>query len=287
MTLAKYGVIGNPIAHSLSPLIHHHFAQQTNQSLSYERLLIGELGQGDEVSIAHLTTAIEALEKKGYQGLNVTHPFKEHVWQIVNAQGILTERARLAGAVNTLTLNQGLWIGDNTDGAGFMTSLKQQGYSDLDNYSILILGAGGAVRGIIIPLLNTNPAQLTLVNRTKKRAMQLHHQLQPLFLKTDILVKELAELQSSFDIIINGTSAGLHQHKFSLPSSILHPKTLCYDLSYAQTLTPFLSWARDQGIIQLMDGKAMLLAQAAEAFTIWRGVRPADLQSIPLEKHQP
>lgn len=276
----KYAVIGNPVAHSLSPAIHHHFAAQTNQSLTYERLLIGELGQAEAVSLEQLGAAIKTLEQEGYQGLNVTHPFKEKTWQWVKSHGTLTERAQIAGAVNTLIFQQGQWQGDNTDGVGFIRALQKE--CSISACSMLILGAGGAVRGIIAPLLKANPAQLTLTNRTIERAIQLRQALQATQLKTDaekIVITEWEKLHEPFDLIINGTSAGLHQSPLSLPSHILHAQTLCYDLSYSLQLTPFLSWAKKEGATHLVDGKTMLIEQAAEAFALWRGVHP-DTSSI-------
>ena len=243
----RYGVFGNPIGHSKSPQIHALFATQTGQALSYEPLL----APLDDFP------AFARDFFRGGRGANVTVPFKEQAYRMADE---LTERARRAGAVNTLKkLEDGRLLGDNTDGAGLVADLLNAGVT-LSGRRILLLGAGGAVRGVLEPLLAHRPAALVIANRTASRAEQL--------------VQEFAELAEPVDLIVNGTSASLGGELPPLADSlIVAGRTFCYDMMYSAEPTPFCRWAAALGATT-RDGLGMLVEQAAEAFELWRGVRP-------------
>lgn len=254
----RYAVVGNPIAHSKSPDIHQWFAEQTGESLTYEKILV-ELTSFDEDACSFFAL--------GGKGLNVTVPFKEQAFRFADH---LTERARLAGAVNTLALQKdGSILGDNTDGAGLVTDLLAQGWS-LEGKSILVLGAGGAVRGIMGPLLEHKPASLLIANRTLEKAVAIAEALPA----GAVEVSAYEQLKGSFDLIINGTSASLTNDLPPLPAGLTRPDTAAYDLMYDAEPTAFLRWAEEQGAKYRADGLGMLVEQAAEAFYLWRGVRP-------------
>ena len=254
----RYAVVGNPIAHSKSPYIHQWFAEQTSQSLTYEKILVEPLAFDEEVS------GFFAL---GGKGLNVTVPFKEQAFRFAD---VLTDRARLAGAVNTLALqNDGTVLGDNTDGAGLVADLLAQDWP-LAGQRILVLGAGGAVRGIISPLLAQKPASLLIANRTVAKASAIAEA----FPAGAVGVSAYAELKGNFDLVINGTSASLANELPPLPAGVLGAQTAVYDLMYGAGPTAFLLLAMEQGAACCSDGLGMLVEQAAEAFYIWRGVRP-------------
>lgn len=254
----RYAVVGNPIAHSKSPIIHQLFAEQTGQTLSYEKILIELVAFDEDVS------GFFAL---GGKGLNVTVPFKEQAFRYADT---LTDRARLAGAVNTLALEpDGTVLGDNTDGAGLVADLLGQGWNLADT-RILILGAGGAVRGIVGPLLEQKPQAIVIANRTPEKAVAIAE----LFPAKPVTACGYAELQGQFDVIINGTSASLSGELPPLPERITAANSAAYDLMYAAEPTAFLRWAAEQGVEKRLDGLGMLVEQAAEAFYLWRGVRP-------------
>lgn len=256
----RYAVIGNPIAHSKSPEIHGLFAHQTGQQLTYEKLW-SELD-------AFAATA-QAFFGAGGRGLNVTVPFKEEAFSLADR---LTERACLAGAVNTLAMQEdGRLLGDNTDGAGLTADVIGQGWR-IDGGRILLIGAGGAVRGVIGPLLQHKPLCLVIANRTAEKAQQLaslFHDLGPV---RACGLKDLAG--ERFDLVINGTSAGLSGQMPELPGELFAPGASAYDMVYGAAPTAFMQWALDQGAERVSDGLGMLVAQAAEAFYVWRGVRP-------------
>ena len=272
MPMDKYAVIGNPIAHSKSPFIHAAFAEQTGQSLSYTAELV-EIGKVPEF--------IEQFRAKGGRGLNVTVPFKLDAWQIAEQ---LSERAQRAGAVNTLSLNDKGIAGDTTDGVGLVNDLSHNHQLDLQNRNILILGAGGAVRGILEPLLNLSPAQLVIANRTVEKATQLADDFSDLGHITGCGFQDLAG--EKFDLIINGTSASLSGELPPLPDNILQSSAACYDMMYGANDTVFMQWARQQGAEKVLDGLGMLVEQAAESFFIWRGVRPQTQSVIKLLRQQ-
>jgi shikimate dehydrogenase len=257
----RYGVIGHPISHSKSPVIHRLFATQTSQDISYEAF---------DIAPQDLERRVRALVAEGMRGLNVTLPHKEPMAQLTDH---LTDRARLAGAVNTVLVTAGGKLdGDNTDGVGLLTDLTVNLGVTLKNARILILGAGGATRGIVPALLECGPRDLRLANRTVDRAKALATHYSTLGKVSACRFEELGGQR--YDLIINATSAGLHGEVPPFPESILSPDTVCYDLSYAMAATPFVAWARNHGVRLAYQGWGMLVEQAAEAFFLWRGVRP-------------
>ena len=257
----RYGVIGHPISHSKSPVIHQQFANQTGQDISYEAFDIAPENLSEE-----LNTLIEA----GVKGLNVTVPHKNSVADWVDD---LSDRARKAGAVNTILIDaDGRTSGENTDGVGLLRDLKQNLAINPADKNILILGAGGATRGIIQPILETGPASLRIANRTIEKAVELTELFADIGKITTCRFDELGG--QTFDLIINATSAGLTGDVPPFPASIIDSHVICYDLSYSMTETPFCSWAAEQGATEVQQGWGMLVEQAAESFQIWRGVRP-------------
>ncbi len=257
--LDQYRVFGNPIAHSRSPFIHQRFAAETKQPLNYQATLV-EL---DEFALA-----VKELISLGGKGANVTVPFKEEALAIADH---LTDRARLAGAVNTLTIKDGDIYGDNTDGEGLVQDLIRNEIH-IKNTRILLLGAGGAAKGVILPLLAQNPQSITIANRTVEKAESLCHQ----FNDAKLYSCELsAEATQAYDIIINATSASLSGSLPPLSNTVISTNTACYDMVYGKELTPFLVWAKSNGTNTILDGLGMLVGQAAESFALWRGVKPA------------
>lgn len=247
----KCAVIGNPIAHSLSPQIHHQFAAQFGMDLDYEKIL------GD---LEHFEQQVKDFFVSGGRGLNVTLPFKQRAFAMASQA---TERCRLAKAANTLWMEDGQLQADNTDGVGFVRDISR--FIKLENKAILILGAGGATRGILGPLLNAKPEKIVVANRTQSKAIEL---------KEDFPKIQIGEITGRYDLIINATSASLDAQNLALPESLFTNKPFCYDLAYNQVeMTPFVKLARSLGC-KACDGLGMLVAQAAEAFTIWHGVRP-------------
>lgn len=255
-----YAVVGNPIAHSKSPKIHFQFSQQTGQDMLYTAELI-ELGQFDE--------KVRAFFAEKGSGINVTVPFKEDAFRFADKH---TERALRAGAVNTLKkLEDGTILADNTDGVGLVRDLMVNHGIELKNQRILIVGAGGAVRGVLQPLLEQGPAEIVIANRTVSKAEQLAADFSEL---GNLSACGFAEVQGSFSIIINGTSASLSGELPPLPSSIFQENSITYDMMYGSGLTVFNQWAQDHGVQKTIDGLGMLVEQAAEAFVLWRAVRP-------------
>lgn len=260
MAADRYVVVGNPIAHSKSPLIHAEFATQTGQNIEYERLLAPLDGFREQVL---------AFRCNGGKGLNVTVPFKQEAWQLATQ---LSQRAQLAEAVNTLRFDGEAIYGDNTDGVGLCRDICDNLGVALQGKRILLLGAGGAVRGVLQPLLAQQPAGLTIANRTEARAQQLAQQFRDYGMVQASSYDALAG--QTFDVVINGTSASLSDALPPLPAGCFAAGSLAYDMMYGKGLTPFLQFARQQGAAQLADGLGMLVEQAAEAFFLWRGVRP-------------
>src|SRR5574343_632106 len=238
----RYAVIGNPISHSQSPFIHTEFAAATGQALQYEKLF-ADIGKFDEV--------VSAFVAAGGRGLNVTLPFKGDAFRFADE---VTECARLSEAVNTLTFRDGKVYGDNTDGVGLVRDIVENMDVPMAGKRVLLLGAGGAVRGVLPSLLAEQPASLTIANRTVAKA------------------EALAARQ--FDIIINGTSTSLQGELPPLPAGVFAPGALAYDMVYSRGLTPFLRRAQSEQAGMLADGLGMLVEQAAESFRIWRGVQP-------------
>lgn len=254
----QYCVFGNPIKQSRSPFIHQSFAKATKQELNYQIQL---------VALDGFVNAITAFIAQGGKGANVTVPFKE---QALGISDELSERARLAGAVNTLSFYNGQIYGDNTDGEGLVQDLLRNKVQ-LENRRILLLGAGGAARGVILPLLDQKPASIVIANRTVSKAENLIKQF------NDSRLNACGFEQSSgkvYDVIINATSASLSGKLPAIASSTISKCTVCYDMVYGKELTPFLVWAKAQGATKLIDGIGMLVGQAAVSFNIWRGVKP-------------
>lgn len=269
----RYAVFGNPIKHSKSPRIHSLFAEETDQQLSYRAHLV-EVGKFEAVS--------RSFFDNGGMGINVTVPFKLDAFNFADQ---LSERARLAGAVNTLAVQEdGSIYGDNTDGVGLVRDLHYNLGWELHHKRILILGAGGAVRGIIGPLLKDNPESITIANRTVSKAEQLAKDFKKLGQLKAIGYDELAG--HCFDIIINGTSAGLNNEMPDLPAEILSDDACCYDMVYGAEPTPFMRWAAANTAWAVSDGLGMLVEQAAESFCIWRGVRPKTRPVIELLREE-
>jgi shikimate dehydrogenase len=253
----RYAVIGHPIRHSLSPKIHTFFAAQTAQDLTYESI---------ELPLTSFETRMWNLIKEGYLGFNVTAPFKGDAFDFVDE---LTERAKLARAVNTIkVLKDGRTIGDTTDGVGLLNDLVQNLKWPLEDAHILIIGAGGAVRGVLAPIIEANPASITLANRTLEKAEVLADDF------PQLTPSAFEDLNGQFDIIINGTSASLSGHLPPIPEHLINADVKCYDMMYSATPTAFLKWAENLGATQLSDGLGMLVGQAAESFQYWRQVNP-------------
>lgn len=260
----RYGVIGQPIAHSRSPLIHAQFAQQTGQSLRYEAI---------EIASDALVAALQRLHDEGVLGLNATLPHKQAVAKLCES---VTERAQLAGAVNTLCRTTAGWSGDNTDGEGFIADLQRLGIG-IAGRRVLVLGAGGATRGILGPLLAAKPAVLAVSNRNPWKPEELAEVFKPL--GTVVPRTHIALKGERYDLIINATSAGHSGEMPRLPGQLLTAGGDAYDLSYGVAHAPFAAWACEQGAGHIADGLGMLVEQAAAAFALWRGVRP---QSVPV-----
>lgn len=264
-----YAVFGDPIKHSKSPRIHSLFAQQTQQDLDYV---------AQQVLAETFATATNDFFANGGQGLNCTVPLKELAWQYADQ---LTERARLAKAVNTLAKQaDGSILGDNTDGIGLVNDLSRNHQIQLADKRILILGAGGATRGIILPLLDCQPAQISIANRTVSKAEALVADFVAQGRLTALGFEALAGQQ--FDVVLNATSASLSDQLPPLPADLLAANACCYDLAYGNQPTTFVKWGLAHGAAQSLDGLGMLVEQAAEAFFIWRGVRPATTDLIAL-----
>lgn len=257
----QYAVMGNPIGHSKSPKIHTLFAVQTGQSLEYRAIL---------VEPGHFASAADAFRDAGGRGLNVTVPFKQDAWRYVDKRGGCTERA---GAVNTILFREdGSACGENTDGVGLVRDLKFNHGFDPAGKRILLLGAGGAARGVLPSLLDEKPEVLVIANRTPTRAMELAVMFSDRGPVSGCGFDELPG--RSFDLIINATAAGLSDAIPPLPDGILNKGGWCYDMVYGDKPTAFVRWGQVQSAACAVDGLGMLVEQAAESFYLWRGVRP-------------
>ncbi|MGH8751587.1 MAG: shikimate dehydrogenase [Burkholderiales bacterium] len=259
---ARYAVIGNPVAHSKSPEIHAAFARQTGQDMSYEAML---------APLDGFAAAVKDFINHGGRGMNVTLPFKEQAFQL--AAPNVSVRAGAAGAVNTLSFDEGAIAGDNTDGTGLIRDIQFNLLrATLTGLRILLLGAGGAARGVILPLLMFKPVLLTVANRTLSKAQALEQRFAQ---HGNIKASAYAALAGKqYDLVINATSASVAGALPPLPENIFAADALAYDLMYGQGLTPFLQFAQRQGAARLADGTGMLVEQAAESFYFWRGMRP-------------
>jgi len=262
MTLIdRYAVFGYPIKHSKSPRIHRIFAEQTGQALEYS---------AQEVSAEQFSSAVAAFFVNGGKGLNCTIPLKELAWVYADKK---TERAQLSKAVNTLALQaDGSILGDNTDGIGLVTDLTINHGISLAGSRILILGAGGASRGIIAPILEQFPQTIVIANRTIDKAINLAAEFQS---KGPITGCGFSDLENQpFDLILNATSTSLKGELPPLPVNLLAKNGVCYDLAYGNEPTVFVRWGLENHALKSLDGLGMLVEQAAEAFFIWRGIRP-------------
>ena len=260
-TIDRYGVMGYPVSHSRSPVIHRLFALQTGQNLQYELL---------QVAPEKLETAIRQFQRTGGKGLNITVPHKSEAAKLCDQ---LSERASTAGAANTLSFRDGEIHGENTDGIGLLRDLVINLGFTIEGANILILGAGGATRGIIGPLLEMQPSSLRIANRTldKAEALADHFSHSGPVSACSFNVVPISE---KYDLVINATSAGFRGEAPPYPAAAVSEDTLCYDLSYGLKPTPFSEWAREHGAEKSVMGWGMLVEQAAESFSIWRGVRP-------------
>ncbi|MDP3538472.1 MAG: shikimate dehydrogenase [Azonexus sp.] len=261
-----YCVFGNPIAHSKSPAIHAAFAAATGQDVVYEARL---------AAVDGFKQAISDFVAAGGKGANVTVPFKEDAFRLSTQ---LSERAARAGAVNTLTFKGGEILGDNTDGAGLVNDIICNLNCPLAGKRILLLGAGGASRGVIAPLLAGKPASLFIANRSGEKAEALAAAF------ADIAAVDAGNFAKttgrSFDLVINATAASLAGEGLPLPTCLFASGALAYDMMYGKGETPFMTQAREQGAAFCADGLGMLAEQAAEAFLVWRGVRPETAQVL-------
>jgi shikimate dehydrogenase len=255
-----YAVIGSPIKHSKSPMIHGRFAELTAEAVEYQAVL------GDEQDFAG---SVDQFRKAGGKGMNVTVPFKQDAFDYATE---FSERAKRAGAVNTLVFREdGSVFAENTDGVGIVRDITVNNGVSIQGKRVLILGAGGAVRGILEPLLSENPSEVIIANRTVSKAEQLADDFSDLG-KLSGVGFELCD--GTFDLVINGTSASLAGELPPIPKSVITSETVCYDMMYGADMTVFNQWAQRLGAAQTIDGLGMLVEQAAESFYIWRGVRP-------------
>lgn len=263
----SYFVIGNPVAHSKSPQIHARFAELTGQILRYERL---------RVEPEQFPNRLRELMAAGVKGCNITVPFKLDAFAIADVR---SDRVNLAGAANTLSFKNGQIQADNTDGVGLVHDIEVNAGQPLRGSRVLLLGAGGAAAGALAPLLMAGPAQLVLSNRTEAKARELverhrtHPSLRTALTRTELLALPLDEALPAFDLVINATAGSLVGAAPPIAAQALKPGALVYDMMYGPAAQAFLQWAASQGA-RTRDGLGMLVEQAAESFSIWRGVRP-------------
>jgi shikimate dehydrogenase len=269
----KYYVLGNPIDHSKSPLIHARFAELTGQALQYERLL---------TPLDGFAATLAQLVHSGARGCNVTVPFKLEAYQAASTHSY---RAQLAQAANTLVLDVGAIHADNTDGVGLVNDIQNNAGVSLAGRDVLLIGAGGAGAGALGPLLAAGPRRLVLVNRTRARADAVaqrhrsHPSLQGVLQKTELITQDLQTPEGNFDVIINASASSLAGAGVPVDSRVLKPGTLAYDMMYGPAAAGFMTWAGEHGATP-RDGLGMLVEQAAESFALWRKVRPPSAQVL-------
>jgi shikimate dehydrogenase len=264
MTNDLYAVVGNPISHSKSPRIHSLFASETGEPVEYTAI---------QAPLDDFAGTVRQFFERGGKGLNVTVPFKEDAWKLADRR---TERAQNAGAANTLYLDdEGRLTADNTDGCGIVRDLVVNHGVVLGQARILVLGAGGAVRGVLGPILAEHPAAITIANRTVAKADALVNLFKPVAGETALSACGFEQPREPFDVIINGTSASLQGDLPPLSPEVVGEQTVVYDMMYSLQTTTFNQWALEQGAQNVHDGLGMLVEQAAESFRIWRGVNPA------------
>jgi shikimate dehydrogenase len=257
----EYGVFGHPVNHSLSPFIHGLFARATQQHMNYRPF---------DVAPQEFSARVAEFFAQGGRGLNVTLP---HKIAAVEVAGELTARAAHAAAVNTLAIKGDGILGDNTDGAGLVRDLCDNLGMVITNRRILVIGAGGATRGVLAPLLGLSPQVVVIANRTAERAEALAAAFSDLGVTQGVGFEYIEP--RPFDLVVNATSASLSGEIPPLPDGVIGSKTVCYDLAYGKSATAFVEWARGQGCAKALQGLGMLVEQAAESFRLWRGVRPA------------
>jgi shikimate dehydrogenase len=257
----RYALVGHPVEHSRSPMIHQLFARQTGENLSYELI---------DADPAEFEVAVRGFEAAGGRGMNVTVPHKEAAFALSAVVGPEAEAAR---AVNTISFTQAGIRGDNTDGLGFIRDVTINNAQTIAARRVLLLGAGGAARGIVGPILAEQPAALIIANRTSARAQALAQDFETPEQLSVLSFDELAGL-AAFDLVVNATSAGLHGEQPPFPGTLVNGETFCYDLAYSIQSTPFVRWAEAHGAGRAVQGWGMLVEQAAESFSIWRGKRP-------------
>lgn len=267
----RFCVIGNPIEHSLSPQIHHHFARQTNISLDYTKTL-GEAGGFNQ--------AVQHFMASGGKGMNITLPFKPEAHALCDE---LSKRAKFAAAVNTISFKDDKIVGDVTDGQGLVTDIQQNHDTPIKDKRVLIIGAGGAVRGVLQALLEASPKEIIICNRSQGKAMELAGLFSPLgnirACAMNILTS-IAPKNTPFDIVINGTSASLDGALPDVPVEIISNSTFVLDMMYAPQPTIFMKWALNKGAEHVVDGLGMLVEQAAASFEIWHGVKPQTTSAL-------
>ena len=256
----RYAVMGHPIAHSKSPFIHRRFAAETGEPVAYDALLVEPGG---------FRVAVERFRAEGGRGLNVTIPFKEEAFALASRR---SERAKRAGAVNTLWFEGTAVCGDNTDGIGLVRDLTRNLAVDVQARSVLLLGAGGAARGVIGPLLDESPRRLVIANRTASRAAELARRFAEQGPVSAVALDALAA--DAFDLVVNATAASLAGDLPPLPRGTLRAGGVAYDTAYAAQPTPFVRWGAGEGAAVATDGLGMLVEQAAESFRLWRGREP-------------
>jgi shikimate dehydrogenase len=262
----RYAVAGFPVKHSWSPFIHGMFAKQTQQSMTYSRL---------EIAPEDLDEQVASFFANGGRGLNVTVPHKQAACLLTRFR---TPRAEIAGAVNTIAAQAEGLLGDNTDGAGLVTDLTRNLSLALNDTRVLLLGAGGAARGVIGPLLGAAPEYLEVANRDGTRAIQLASEFKTLG-EVHGCGFDAITATGHFDLILNATSASLQETIPPVPPSVIGPTTLCYDMAYGKGDTVFTRWAKNAGAGRAETGWGMLVEQAAESFFLWRGIKP-DTQPV-------
>jgi shikimate dehydrogenase len=269
----RYAVVGFPVKHSWSPFIHGMFAKQTDQLMTYTRM---------EVAPEDLNREVENFFGSGGRGLNITVPHKQAACLLTRFR---TPRAEIAGAVNTIAAEDGALLGDNTDGAGLVADLTRNLGLALEDTRILLLGAGGAARGVMGPLLGAGPEYLEVANRNAERAVELAKEFAMLG-NVHGCGFEAITATGQFDLVLNATSASLQETIPPIPPSVIGPATLCYDMAYGKGDTAFTRWAKNAGAGRAETGWGMLVEQAAEAFYLWRGVKPDTKPVLEAVKNQ-
>lgn len=270
----RYTVIGNPIAHSVSPDIHHVFGELTQRHIQYSRT---------EATNENFASVVQSWKAEGGLGCNVTMPFKSLAMQTVDRIKPCAHRAQ---ALNTIFMHKdGSLVGYNTDGSGLLADLRGTLRVDPAGLRVLMIGAGGAARGVLGPLVDTKPSALVVTNRTLSKAEELAEQFSGVHTKVQAIAIESLANTEAFDLVINATSSGLTGAELALPDGLFSNQALAYDMVYSNQDTPFMSWARTHGAATVTDGFGMLVEQAADAFLIWQGVRPKTRLVYPRLAH--